>query len=161
MKHTLTILMFWLVCMLAEAQQTHVIPWNPMTNDVVARARVYHPNPILFVHGINTNDEDWGNDAIPALTNFFGVYDLPNAAQRLADPTDTNNLARYPSKQQKGFSTRSTTAIRRRLMATAKLFSETEGSGVNSPGAVAQIAVRAQKSEVGTHFLLPEKSAIR
>jgi pimeloyl-ACP methyl ester carboxylesterase len=100
MKHTVIILAFFLVAVVARAQQTMVVPWQPMTNQTAARANVYHPNPILFVHGINANDEDWGNDAIPALRDHFAVYDLPNAAQRLADPTDTNNLARYRSKQR-------------------------------------------------------------
>jgi hypothetical protein len=100
MKKSLCALMLMSVSVGANAQQTLSIPWQPATNDLARRAQVYHPNPILFVHGINAKDEDWGNDAIPALTSHFGVYDLPFAATDLADPGSTNNLARYRSKQR-------------------------------------------------------------
>lgn len=59
-------------------QQSQVVPWQP--SDENAKQYAYHPEPILFVHGINDNDATWGMVAIPALKNAFAVYDLPESA---------------------------------------------------------------------------------
>jgi len=55
-----------------------MISWQPSDN--TARGNAYHPEPILFVHGINDNDASWGTVAIPALKNAFAAYDLPESA---------------------------------------------------------------------------------
>ena len=66
----------------AFGQQTRVYNWIPSEEDVEARNRVYHPEPILFVHGINDDDRGWGEVVIPSLRGEFAVYDLPDEAQR-------------------------------------------------------------------------------
>jgi len=50
------------VVRIASGQQTQVIPWTPPANDAASRTRVYHPEPILFVHGVNANDKGWHHD---------------------------------------------------------------------------------------------------
>jgi len=65
------------------AQQSKVLPWRPSSNDVPARTVVYHPEPVLLVHGINGNDALWTNAAMPALQIDFQKYDLPFGATQL------------------------------------------------------------------------------
>lgn len=65
------------------AQTTRIIPWQPNEFDTVDRQQVYHPEPILFIHGNNANDAGWGKADIPALQSQFSIYDLPNAAKPL------------------------------------------------------------------------------
>jgi hypothetical protein len=67
----------------AMAQQTRVIPWQPATNDAVARAHVYHPEPLLLVHGVNANDSGWESVTTPTLAPEFSHYDLPFTATSL------------------------------------------------------------------------------
>ena len=65
-----------------HGQTSNINPWQP-TN--AARATVYHPDPILFVHGVDDNDNTggdvgllgWNSAAIPAVNNYFTIYDLP------------------------------------------------------------------------------------
>ncbi len=45
---------FPLACL---AQISRVFPWNPSNSD--DGNLTYHPEPVLFVHGINDNDEGW------------------------------------------------------------------------------------------------------
>jgi pimeloyl-ACP methyl ester carboxylesterase len=60
------------------AQTTKILPLQPDSEQ--DRSRVYHPEPILFIHGINSNDAGWTNVAIPDLTPLFAAYDLPDGA---------------------------------------------------------------------------------
>jgi len=49
----------WLVFVTgaATARTSRILPWQPSgeTNQIA----VYHPETILFVHGINANDQAW------------------------------------------------------------------------------------------------------
>jgi hypothetical protein len=47
--------------------QTKIYPMRPAESDATARDRVYHPEPMLFVHGINANDEGWGEVVFGSL----------------------------------------------------------------------------------------------
>jgi len=60
------------------AQQTILLPWNPA--GAVQGKLVYHPEPILFVHGINDNDGDCWPTAITNLLSYFAPYYLPSGA---------------------------------------------------------------------------------
>ncbi|HTS18124.1 MAG TPA: alpha/beta fold hydrolase [Verrucomicrobiae bacterium] len=92
---------FSLVCLalltplLAWAQTTRLLPWEPGNDD--DGALVYCPEPILFVHGINANDGGWAA-AISALTNGLAGYHLSEAASAfvLAD----NGSSRYRTTQE-------------------------------------------------------------
>ncbi|HUI05470.1 MAG TPA: alpha/beta fold hydrolase [Verrucomicrobiae bacterium] len=66
----------------ALSQTSKVLEWRlpPPQQD----PRVYRPEPILFVHGINANDSGWQN-AIDALHTSFGAYQAPNTL-----PIDTS-----------------------------------------------------------------------
>ena len=83
-----------------KAQTTKVLPWNP-PNDTDGK-RVYHPEPILFVHGINDNDNGWEHYAtwagcsttsfpnsgiLQQLQDYFQIYWIPfdASAQIAAD----------------------------------------------------------------------------
>jgi PGAP1-like protein len=57
------------------SQQSRILLWQPASN--TDRRRVYHPEPILFVHGINAKDDGWADLAIPTLKDYFSGYDLP------------------------------------------------------------------------------------
>ena len=71
---------------LAYGQYARVTAWIPYTE--ADKQYVYYPEPILFVHGINDNDNTWGDTgllglgwaAIPALKNVFAHYALPETA---------------------------------------------------------------------------------
>lgn len=68
-------------------QTSRVLPWQP--TDSTNQQQVYHPEPVLFIHGINDNDNTWGDTgilgwgwaAIPKLKDVFAVYDLPRDAR--------------------------------------------------------------------------------
>jgi hypothetical protein len=82
------------------AQTARVLPSRPDEFDTASRRRVYHPEPILFVHGNNANDKGWGDAAIPALMPEFIRYDLPDAAISLIGWfTNANATAYYNAPQ--------------------------------------------------------------
>ena len=81
-----------LVPLAGLAQTTRVLPWQPTNNN--DGKSVYHPEPILFVHGINSNDEGWEHyrllpvlpwnpGVLPQLDPDFQPYYLPEAASTL------------------------------------------------------------------------------
>jgi pimeloyl-ACP methyl ester carboxylesterase len=100
MKRFVFFLLFASLSVAAQAQMTKVYQWRPAAGDTLARASVYHPEPILFVHGINANDAGWNATAIPLLQSHFASYDLPFSATSLADPTSSFNLAHYNAPQR-------------------------------------------------------------
>ena len=73
----------------AGAQQSQILPWQ-LTEGDPNEPLVYHPEPILFVHGINDNDSDWVH-TIPALTNAFAIYDVTRSMDGFIH-TQTNHL---------------------------------------------------------------------
>jgi pimeloyl-ACP methyl ester carboxylesterase len=65
----------------ARSQTSKVLPWNP--NNQTDGGRVYHPDPVLFVHGINSNDKGWyqidtllgsSPGVMQALQGYFQPY---------------------------------------------------------------------------------------
>jgi len=71
--------------------QTKIYPMRPPESDTVARNRVYHPEPILFIHGINANDKNWGEAVFGAFIDGFDRYDLPpNAYDQLGQKEGMN-----------------------------------------------------------------------
>jgi pimeloyl-ACP methyl ester carboxylesterase len=76
----------------AYGQTSQVVPWQPSTDDV--KKSVYHPEPMLFIHGINDNDATWGEVAIPSLKTVFSQYDLPVTASNNFIGARTNLNAR-------------------------------------------------------------------
>ena len=66
----------------ALCQTSVVLPWQlpaPQQD-----SRVYRPEPILFVHGVNDNDAGW-QSVLDALNSSFSGYQSPNTL-----PTDTS-----------------------------------------------------------------------
>ena len=76
----------------AYGQTSQVDPWQPSADD--EKQSVYHPEPILFIHGINDNDATWGEVAIPSLKAAFSQYDLPVTASNNLIGARTNLNAR-------------------------------------------------------------------
>src|SRR5260221_14161313 len=70
-------LLFILNPYVTNAQEVRIAPWRPPEGDTAARGFVYHPEPILFVHGINASDTGWAIATMPALKSEFSQYDLP------------------------------------------------------------------------------------
>ena len=66
------------------------MPWQFDPGDLNEKL-VYHPEPILFVHGINDNDATWGHAAIPALTSAFVSYDVTKSMDNFVHQ-QTNGL---------------------------------------------------------------------
>ena len=97
---------FPLACL---AQISRVFPWNPSNPD--DGNLTYHPEPVLFVHGINDNDEGWEhyansagipctswsftNDGVlPQLNIMFLQYFISQSASDLISGDQSNGLYR-------------------------------------------------------------------
>lgn len=80
---------------LCWAQTSHVLSWKPADPD--AGSLAYHPEPILFVHGINDNDAGWGT-ALSALQENFQAYYITLTAKSLI--AADQNSDRYKAQQQ-------------------------------------------------------------
>jgi hypothetical protein len=85
------------MCHASFGQSSKLLPWSPPPQDEDSRARVYHPEPILFVHGINANDKGWITVA-DSLTPRLSTYDIPDTAYALVH--DFRNLENYWTEQQ-------------------------------------------------------------
>ena len=72
----------FLLAIAVFGQSSRIFKWKP---DVQDGKSVYHPDPVLFIHGINDNDASWSSAAFPALAAHFQIYDLPINALFLAD----------------------------------------------------------------------------
>ena len=77
------------------AQTTKVLPWRPDTG--IDGEGVYHPEPILFVHGLNDNDGGWSTAAIPTLKPEFSKYSLSQTASDLIEADQKSG--RYNAQQ--------------------------------------------------------------
>ena len=91
------------------AQISRVFPWNPSNPD--DGNLTYHPEPVLFVHGINDNDEGWEHYAnsagmpctswsftnqgvLPQLNIIFLQYFISQPASDLISGDQSNGIYR-------------------------------------------------------------------
>ena len=79
---------------IVHGQGSIVTAWKPA--DDTMKQQVYHPEPILFVHGINDDDGCWSTVAIPSLTNSFANYDLPRNVNRFIGAQTNYNAVQQP-----------------------------------------------------------------
>lgn len=81
---------WFLLAMKSTGQVSMQIPWQPESQNF--QRWVYHPEPILFVHGVNANDNSWSN-AVTFLKPVLVKYDLPGEARRyLIGPFSNMNV---------------------------------------------------------------------
>ena|ERR1044071_5421208 len=78
---------------IVHGQQNRMLTWIPDVQDTLSRQWVYHPEPVLFIHGNNANDSSWDDSDIPSLIDRFNIYDLPNAAVPLTGRFTNTSVA--------------------------------------------------------------------
>ena len=85
-------------------QTSRILSWQ-QTDDSIGKL-VYHPEPILFVHGINNNDEGWEHYGIfnmfdgvlPQLAPEFQKYWIPQTALNRIS-TDRNGNRQHATQR--------------------------------------------------------------
>ncbi|HTS18505.1 MAG TPA: hypothetical protein VMP11_13105 [Verrucomicrobiae bacterium] len=87
----------------AHSQITQIVPWNDTNLTLTSASTIaYHPEPIIFVHGITSSRLNWTNviQNLAATNNWFGAYhynqdEVTNAYESTTPPQEGYTASQF------------------------------------------------------------------